>query len=320
MIAFAIWPKVFFVGLLAFIGLYAPAWPAVAAEITCLDGFKGGGPTAPWAGLDHWPSGRRPMVGTCYEFLIKGEIQVGDSTKFESLLRSSHPFSRKIKLWSSGGVVEEAMKIGRLVRAALLETEAPSGILFTTKGHGRLVTLASILDPAIAPICQGPGCHCASACFLIWAAGVDRTGDVVGVHRPSTQSTTFANLPPEKASGLYRQLITEVGRYLENMEVPRAIVERSTITASVDMYWISASQAEAMQRPPSIAEWFAASCGALGSADRRTMDVLTSKTKQSFSAQEQTFWTTYNRRFREIMTCELKKLHNAKDASSLSSR
>src|SRR5262245_15908998 len=106
-----------------------PTLSSVAAEITCLS-FVG-----PYATqLDsadltdlakRYPSGRRPSPNTCQRVLIKGKIVLGDAAKFAQIVHISHPFLHSVLLWSSGGSVEEAMRIGRLIRNGLIETTAP---------------------------------------------------------------------------------------------------------------------------------------------------------------------------------------------------
>jgi hypothetical protein len=62
-------------------------------------------------------------------------------------------------------------------------------------------------------------------CFFIWAAGVERQADVLGLHRPTIQSTSFANSPPDCAATQYRQLLIEIGAYLRDMEIPRRFID-----------------------------------------------------------------------------------------------
>jgi len=80
---------------------------------------------------------RTPTI--CFTVLIKGPIAIGDSAKFEQILRQNHPFLEGVQLWSSGGNVIEAIKIGYLIRKAVISTFAPfedylgsdnSGIIF----------------------------------------------------------------------------------------------------------------------------------------------------------------------------------------------
>jgi hypothetical protein len=47
-------------------------------------------------------------------------------------------------------------------------------------------------------------CNCTSACFLVWAAGIGRYGDVIGVHRPSfADQSWFASLSKDQAQVAY---------------------------------------------------------------------------------------------------------------------
>jgi hypothetical protein len=91
--------------------------------------------------------------------------------------------------------------------------------------------------------------------------GVDRAGDSLGVHPPTVESTQFASLPPDRASLLYRQLLTDMGKYLIEMEVSQRFIDAMTSTSSID--WLSAADASSMSDVPSISEWLTAWCGAV---------------------------------------------------------
>jgi hypothetical protein len=178
-----------------------------AAEISCLQ--RDAGASIPWSELA--PSGRVPRSDTCRRALIKGKIEPGDATRFAQLLRSNHPFLHDVTLWSPGGSVEEALKIGRLIRKGLIVTYAPSNgsaeALYLNPASGwakKRLGWGSLRD---VRGCEGVDCNCASACFLIWTAGVERNGSALGVHRPTISSTAFATLPPDRAGILYRQLL-----------------------------------------------------------------------------------------------------------------
>lgn len=98
-----------------------------AAELRCL--FRTGAikmsPELRAGILEDYPSGRLPSTNTCREVLIRGRIDVGDSAKFEQFLRENHPFLQTVYLWSPGGSVGEAIKIGLLIRKASIMTQAP---------------------------------------------------------------------------------------------------------------------------------------------------------------------------------------------------
>jgi hypothetical protein len=208
--------------------------------------------------------------------LIRGNIEEGDYLKFVYFLRQNHPFVDAVVLVSSGGLVEEALKIGRLVRQYLLNTFAPSG----AHGYGMLLIPHPSVDETLRTmtICEGPACHCASACFFIWAAGVGfRSGDAVGVHRPTIQSTAFANLPPEQASILYHALLADIAMYLSDMEVPQKFIDLTSDTASNDIKWLNSEEAKSMLEPPSIAERDAATCGAMTKQEDEQVSELSKK-------------------------------------------
>jgi hypothetical protein len=186
------------VGIIAATLLFA-AQRTLAAEINCLATWSQLYPNArPEVVLKPlFPSGRYPQSSTCRRILLRGKIEIGDSQKFATFLNAHHPFVDKLYLWSPGGNVNEAILIGRLVRAALLATHAPDEFA-TQSGSGELSEFRSLNDTRV--YCRGLDCHCASACFLIWAAGWDRSGNALGIHRPSIQSIEFGNLTPDKAS------------------------------------------------------------------------------------------------------------------------
>jgi hypothetical protein len=153
-------------------------------------------------------------------------------------------------LVSPGGDVDEALKIGRLFRKHLLFANAPQ-----RKSDGSIWIYE--LDRT-AP-CRGQNCTCASACALIWFGAVERAG-IVGLHRPYIDDPMFAGLPPAEASIRYRQLLDSVVSYLNEMEVPKSIIESMTATSSGDIRWVDSID-EGLTWPASIAEWVGASCG-----------------------------------------------------------
>jgi hypothetical protein len=161
-------------------------------------------------------------------------IRPGDYKIFESFLRKSWPTLTMIKLISNGGSAYEAIKIGRLIRRYLITTYVPR------------------------VGCGSTGCVCASACALIWFGGIERLG-VVGLHRPRIDNPDFASQSPEEATRLYRSVLYDITSYLEEMEVPRPIIEATVATSSSEIRWVDAI-ADHLSRPPSYAEWEDASC------------------------------------------------------------
>lgn len=181
--------------------------------------------------------------------LLNGQIERGDYQKVELFFRSNHPDLNDFYLKSSGGDVIDALKIGRLFRKYFISTNAPFRLsdgdtYFIVPSRGE---------------CRGPNCgFCASACALIWFGGVER-GGTVGLHRPRTDDRTFAGLSPGEASTFYRQVLREIETYLDEMEVPRAIIETMVATSSGEIHWVDRSD-DRLDETPSIAEWSAATC------------------------------------------------------------
>lgn len=285
------------------------AYGSNAAEVSCLT-------TWGWmphneANLEHdFPSGRRPSRATCTEVLLKGQILSGDFDKVFSLVKANHPFLDRLSLWSPGGSVEEAMKIGRLVRKAMLYTRSPGP-----------PGLNSLLSDSLNQICDGADCNCASACFLIWAAGIERDGGIIGLHRPSTESTSFGNLPSQQASSIYRSLLAEINNYLSEMEVPQSLVEAMTGTSSAGIRWLTSEEYKSLQEVPSVAEWVASSCG-VNSLNAAIEKLLAGRNDlRELSLKERAQWEMLVKRAidrdTEIWDCRDKKIYNSRDAISI---
>jgi len=272
-----------------------------AAEISCISTWGARGAfRLKQADLGaHFPSGRRPLPTTCLEALLKGEIVSGDSEHFASLLRANHPFLDRLLLWSPGGSVEEAMEIGRLARKAMLITQAPNTGIGLDDGSGELISTFGMDE-----FCKGIACNCASACSLIWAAGIERDGGAVGLHRPSIESTSFGNLPSDQASRMYRSLLADINAYLSEMEIPLSVVEAMTDTSSAGIRWLTIKESNSLEEVPSIAEWISASCGG------------TTKSSVRWGNSDDVQASTD--RLDRVSDCESMKIDNSRDAIEIS--
>lgn len=207
--------------------------------------------------------------------LVSGQIVKGDYEKFAGIVASNHPFVREVYLWSPGGLVEDGLKIGRLVRKGLLETKAPYSGLGGNPRQGSLAFVDFENGQMVQRnVCRGSNCLCASSCFIIWAAGVSREGTFLGIHRPSIKSTAFANLPPAQASVLYNKLQAEIGAYLREMEIPQPYIDEMTGTASNEIRWLDGTEAAAIREVPSISEWASTACGRFTNGERSKLAAL----------------------------------------------
>ena len=102
---------------------------------------------------------------------LEGDIEPGDALKLLALYEKyGDEAVSPVYLRSKGGDVEEAIKVGRLIRQLRLETEVP--IRRDNEGL------------SLVPATDAANFVCASACFLVFAGGVGRTGDFLALHRP----------------------------------------------------------------------------------------------------------------------------------------
>jgi hypothetical protein len=101
--------------------------------------------------------------------------------------------------------------------------------------------------------------ECASACFFIYVAAVERSAvgtwprgwrpgdprppfskdDAVAIHRPYFEPAYFAGLGVAEAEVKYRKLLIEVRRYLRAREVPEYLSEKMFSLASNEAYWLT---------------------------------------------------------------------------------
>jgi hypothetical protein len=115
------------------------------------------------------------------DVIFEGKIETGDYDKLLRLIDEDcgeyNSCSNGIYLASPGGNLIEAIKIGRLVRKRSVETHVPSDL----PPQYRQKTEAILKDAKANYIC-------ASACFFIFVAGIDREKDIfppiLGIHRP----------------------------------------------------------------------------------------------------------------------------------------
>lgn len=182
---------------------------------------------------------------SCAALWLSGEIVAGDAQKFSAALDRAGGGVKGVMLSSPGGSPQEAMKLGRLIRERGFFTQAPAAD-----------ALGGMLGEGPAPLCRGADCVCASACFLVWAAGVERHGNMLGIHRPAPD---FGSHRPSFAARIYREaalmpallaLLGDVRGYLDEMDVPQRYIDRMTRAPDAGTYWLSAEEAGALAAPP----------------------------------------------------------------------
>jgi hypothetical protein len=120
---------------------------------------------------------------------------------------------------------------------------------------------------------------------LIWFGAIER-GGTVGLHRPKINDPQFGALPSDQASTQYRKVLQEIARYLEEMEVPKSLIEVVVATGSSDIRWIEArpNSVGMLHRSPSHTEWLDANCDPLTAEDYAALGKLSERQVQHMLA------------------------------------
>lgn len=138
---------------------------------------------------------------------IEGEIIEGDAGRLLKYYQAYGPAgSATVYLRSRGGDVEEAMKLGLIIRRLYLATDAP----YLDAGKPAISAIPSA-DP--------DNMICASACFLIYAAGIDRQGNAVGLHRPHLPKETVNSISNQAFISEEKIEIEKIRNYLTDMTI-----------------------------------------------------------------------------------------------------
>jgi hypothetical protein len=185
---------------------------------------------------------------------LVGEIIPGDYERFVAAIKKRGPRPFMLYLRSGGGNAYEAMRIGRLVRQLSIATMGP----LSTPRNVHVASCAS----DVTVIGKLPPCICASACTLIWFAGVMRTSLEIYIHSIKYDSGMFGNLTPTAAQQLYRKGMEDVHAYLREMDVNDKYYYMMTNVASANIQRVFTPYGDDVSGwPPAYREWLYARCG-----------------------------------------------------------
>lgn len=185
---------------------------------------------------------------------FSGKIERGDYDRLHEFLGREGKNVLAIVLQKSpGGDVDEAIKIGRLIRRL------------------KLITKIAVSVPPVDPVLEGSTvtdetATCASACVLMWMAGTRRAGNWrLVVHRPFFDPTYFAGLNAHQADQRYRELEKQVYEYLHEMDTPESLIRTMRQVPSTDGKVLDPDyvRRELNMIIPSYDEWLTAKCGRL---------------------------------------------------------
>jgi len=128
--------------------------------------------------------------------VLTGPIEFGDYVGV-AVEVNMHPDIKTVVLDSPGGLVDDAIEIGRIIRERRLNTTVPASA------------------------------SCVSACVLIWAAGVKRTVDgQLATHCPISGGDPFQCVPST------RQKMVD---FLKEMGAPEAVIELQEAAGSTSV-------------------------------------------------------------------------------------
>ena len=177
-------------------------------------------------------------VGPIGPLVLSGEIAPGDYDRLlAKIAEDDNRFlsQNKLVLASNEGNATEAMKIAGLVKA-----------LYTRVVVGPLTG------------------RCAGACFLIYAAAVERGTDgenLLGVTRPGLAESEWVGRPTTEAALLEDSMQGAVRAFLVENEVPPDLVEQAFQRPSTDVYWLSDNDETAVgSKSPAFAKFLEKNC------------------------------------------------------------
>lgn len=236
---------------------------------------------------------------------LVGKIEKGDAEKFKIIveyLKEEKITVNMLMLASIGGDAIEAMQIGTIVRESFIPTHAPINLDagFTCNGY--------------PPELEDADCDCASACFLIWVAGVYRVGDVLGIHRPYFLGEYFDGLSESAVKKKYVSMYERVRSYLKSMDVPEHIVKKMFATGSDEIAYLDWDAAKSMEFAPFFDEWVGASCLRLTSDEEMYYwGLLAKKTgrKSVLTKSEQFYFNYLKEKETNFKRCVREKLREA---------
>lgn len=175
-----------------------------------------------------------PSGGDGKAAVLEGKIEAGDFEKLRDFVLKGSG-AQQIYLASPGGNLAEAIKLGLFIRSLKLSTIVPSRKLtreemaLSAKSHD----LRNIRSDYM----------CASACFLVFVAGVRRESDhhglpILGIHRPTILGKDGAPLTVGARTIADAQVRRLVENYLKVMDAPASYVEDMYSTPKETVRWI----------------------------------------------------------------------------------
>jgi TPR repeat protein len=196
---------------------------------------------------------------------VEGDIVPGDARKLLDFYKTYGVMISPVHLRSKGGSVEEAMKMGAIIRRLRLETEVP---VWDT---GR-----ALVDPIKVDHQEDE--VCASACFLVYAAGASRFGNYLALHRPFLPRNEARKINDAEYEAAQKAMVPKVRTYLADMEVDQFWIDRMFAANSQEYYMPTWAEADSkvhhlMGMVPSLEEVVLSKCNEVPDVDRKLKEL-----------------------------------------------
>jgi hypothetical protein len=215
--------------------------------------------------------GAEPSIGKGVNIVILDKIVRGDAERFRQVVLTQiqqDKWVNEVRVFSPGGSTTDGIEIGKQIRLLRATTVAPT---LLDKPQNTRMCLTSFAQNGAMMFdfryrTGNPRCDCASSCFIIWAAGASRKGDVLGVHRMKWEDFNFTSTT--QANNMYDDAIGRVSAYLRTMDVPDYVIRMMMATSSSTMHYLSKSElAPMLGLRPGIDEMVFARCGGRPNGD-----------------------------------------------------
>ena len=172
--------------------------------------------------------------------ILEGKIEPGDYITVRNFLSEPANFKKmtgEVFLASQGGNVSEALQIGYLIRHLRLSTDAPSRPPPAVRSSG-----GEIIRPI--DLTNPHHYHCASACFLLYVAGVYREfiwAGLLGIHYPQIEHKPIGATEGDLSIAAV-DMRDKIKRYFEEMNVPNKYLDIMYSTPPNDVHWITQNE------------------------------------------------------------------------------
>jgi tetratricopeptide (TPR) repeat protein len=192
---------------------------------------------------------------------VEGDIVPGDAKKLLDFYKTYGVMTSPVHLRSKGGNVEEAMKMGAIIRRLRLETEVP---VWDTDRQSIDAIKVDHQENTI----------CASACFLVYAGGASRFGNYLAMHRPFFPREEARKLSDVEYEAAQKQMVPKVKAYLADMDIDQYWIERMFSANSQEHYMPTRNEADSkahhlMGVVPSLEEVILSKCKEDPDVDRK---------------------------------------------------